>query len=388
MPANDDNLNESISQVERPTPDPQFVASLRRRMAQTHQRQFAQPDRDRRRRRWWRVGSLTSSSIAAALLLVLLFWPTTPSGFAQAQMNLRQTEAVSFRTRIVTDYVRLPRQTLSMRTLWMPQRGIRHDVALFELTLISCVHRPDGRTWVHNHVSDTLANSVVDSEPLFWLEHLDPETLLDRLCQRTGVKARVIDHNDQNITYRLTGQPLHLPNHSELTVRIDAKTKYIEEVRYDLPPSELGQISVVIDSFDWSPQLTADALTPPANAKPVPMRAIIPRPSEQTLLRSLETFGRMTGGYYPGHGRATPYLFMMMQALHNHGPADGPQIDMAQDLMAGLLFLLNRSRYDDMKYHGHRVTRQNADRELASWDTRNGRRVIYGDLRIKTLKNP
>lgn len=389
-----------------PEPNPAFVEALRERLREAHaasQRRTASNGR----RRW--TLPLAGGALAVAAVLALMLIPTAAVTFADARARLRSARTLTFNARLVIDNPRLPRDLLVVRVALDQAVGVRSLGEVVGAPVVESATRWDGGGWTANHLTRRWAESGEIRGVERWLRELDPARLVLDVRDAAGVEATPVDEPQlpELRTFRLSGEPLDLPEGASLVLRVDSQTRLPVELVYELPPTPQGRARIVVDGFVWDASVDASHFAAPTPddgwQRSDSVDELFPEISRETLVGALKGFARLSGGYYPGHRNAEgplAALFMAAQdpamgrsVLAALGQADEDALgagagDLLGRLIAGGLYVAELARRGaEPVYHGARVTAREPGETLLTWRDRHSETVrILGSLEISVVE--
>jgi len=150
---------------------------------------------------------------------------------------------------------------------------------------------------------------------------------------------------------------------------------------------------MIIDGFDWEPDLQAEDFVPNIPSDYTVMAEVDLSGNIEAVIRGLRGFAEITGGRYPSSldlmtiGQEVRDGFIALRQQQGKSLEEKPTKEEMENMLsiqgACLFFGKLVKENKDAAYYGDKVTTQNADMVLMRWKISDDEyQIIFGDLSI------
>jgi outer membrane lipoprotein-sorting protein len=348
--------------------------------------------------------SSISKLTAAAVIIIAVFFGQKlfdNSGVAWAEVLNNVQKVQSYINRMKMTVQRSEgSQDVEMTFYRSTVYGIRRD-AFYNDELISQLYIPaEGNQGVELVPSEKkYVNAVFTDEQIKEIaEKNDPRAIVKEfMCcnQYTKIGEKTIDGIEVEgieVDNEKFGASLFERGKGRLWVAVDTDLPVLIELEGTSAGGTV-QISMTIDSFDWSPGLQAEDFQPNIPSDYTVMADVDLSGSVEAVIRGLRGFAEITGGKYPTNldlmtiGQEVRDGFIAMRQNQGKSLEEKPTKEEMENMLSiqgacmfyGKLVKENK----DAAYYGDKVTPQDADMVLMRWKISDDEyKVIFGDLSI------
>jgi len=350
---------------------------------------------------------LVPAACIVAALIMLLSPGAQRSAFAAALAHIKQAQTIVCRITLPESLEMHGVKISGAGTLRISEEhGARSDMHVNGMLVAQHYARageplilvqPVTQTWMELDVSELAGLDVTEQSPSAFVEAL--RELTDHDATELGpqnIDGRVA------IGYRIPGAKLgfappkqggEASAYAELWV--DEQTRRPARMMLSTPiPTQDAPLKMVYDQFEWDVPLEPRLFEPDIPAHFTKIDARLTRPTEDALLNALQRIRDVSGGRYPTSLDGVSTLAEIHSLLTPAALAKFDELGMAGVTQLGLEIAGGCMYYRKLikeghepEYFGDRVTDADSDAVLVRWRLADGQvRVIYGDLRVETLR--